>query len=141
VNKRVFSLIGLLIISILLMAGCSAGNANEIRASLGQEFTLPVGQTAIINGNNLMIKFEAVTADSRCAKGVECFWAGEARCQMQITYNGSISSVVFTEPGGAEASAQDLFNNYKVNFKLEPYPEAGKQIASSDYKLLMTITR
>jgi hypothetical protein len=138
--KQVFLVIGFLSILLLLPAvglSCSAAN---VTASLGQEFTLPAGQTAVISGENLKLKFVEVEGDSRCAKGVECVWAGEAKCLMLITYYKSLSSVVFTQSGGNENN-QEVFQQYKVSFKLEPYPEYGKQIAPSEYKLVMTVTK
>ena len=138
--KRIFFILGLFTVSFLLPAvgiSCSTDNNTP---SLGQEFTLPVGQTAIISGEDLTIKFVEVTNDSRCAKGVECFWAGEAKCQMLITYNGSTSDVIFTQQGGS-VTDQDFLNQYKASFTLEPYPEVGKPIDSSDYKLIMTVTK
>jgi len=136
--KRIFLIVGLLTV-LLLLSAISLSCTETIEASLGQEFTLPAGQTAVISGESLSFKFVEVTGDSRCAKGVECVWAGEAKCLMLIKYLKSISSVVFTQSGGSVS--QEVFNQYKVSFKLEPYPEAGKQIAASDYKLVMTVTK
>jgi hypothetical protein len=48
--------------------------------------------------------------------------------------------MTLTQPGGSDA-VDDLFRVYKVNFKLEPYPEAGKQITASDYRLVMTVIK
>jgi hypothetical protein len=138
--KRLFFILGLLTVSFLLPAVGLSCSTDKITASLGQEFTLPVGQTAVISGENLKLKFVEVEGDSRCAKGVECVWAGEAKCRMLITYYESISSVVFTQSGGNDNN-QQVFNQYTISFRLEPYPEYGKQIASSDYKLVMTITK
>jgi hypothetical protein len=138
--KRIFPIIGLLTVFFLLLAAGLSCSTDKITASLGQEFTLPVGQTAVISGEDLTLKFEEVVGDSRCAKGVECVWAGEAKCRMLITYYKSLSSVIFTQPGG-DAVARDFFLQYKISFKLEPYPEYGKQIAGSDYKLVMTVTK
>ncbi len=139
--KSVLRGISLLVIIVFWLAGCSSGNANETTASLGQEFILPVGQTVVVNNRELVIKFESVTTDSRCPKGVTCVWAGEAKCQMQITYKGSIAKVVFTESGGTDGYSQNIFENYTAYFKLEPYPEAGKQIGSNDYRLLLRIAQ
>ena len=138
--KKIVSVIGLLAVSFLLpVAGLSCSTDN-ITASLGQEFTLPVGQTVIISGENLTLKFVEVEGDSRCATGVECVWAGEAKCRMYITYNGSTSDIVFTQLSGS-VTDQDFLNQYKASFKLEPYPESGKQIDKSDYRLVMTVTK
>ncbi len=138
--RSLLSCVALLATMVFSLAGCSSGNASEIKASLGQEFILPVGQTAAINDTELVIKFESVTADSRCPKGVTCIWAGEAKCQMQITYKGSTSNIIYTESGGTDGYSQSTFNSYTAYFKLEPYPEAGKQIGANDYKLLLRIT-
>lgn len=59
---------------------------------------------------------------------------------MFIKYKGSAAGMTLTQPGG-DAIAQDYFIQFKISFQLEPYPEYGKQIASSDYKLVMTVTK
>ncbi len=137
-NKKTGYLGMMIALLVLLPAAlsCSGGN---VSASLGREFTLPVGKTAVISGENLALEFMEVTADSRCPRGVQCVWAGEAKCRVLVTYKGLTMEVVLTQPGGS-LTTQD-FAQYKMNFRLEPYPEAGKKIASSDYKLVMTITR
>ena len=138
--KRIFIIIGLLIVLLLPAVSLSCVVRAAIsKRHLGQEFTLPVGKTADIDGEGLSIKFEEVIGDSRCAKGVECVWAGEAKCRLLINILGSPAEMILTQPGG-DIAATDYFLQYKVSFKLEPYPEAGKQIAASDYKLVMTVT-
>jgi len=140
--KRVFSAIFLLMVGIMLLAGCSPKNGNSVvEASLGQEFVLSMGQTATINGEGLSIKFDAVNSDSRCPRGAVCVWAGEAECQLSITYNKSTSRVIYKDTGGVAGSTQDFFNEYNISFKLTPYPQVDKQIASADYKLFMTVTK
>ena len=138
--KKIFSAIGLLTVSLLLLAAGVSCSTGKIAASLGKEFTLPAGKTALISGEDLKMQFVEVAADSRCPAGVVCVWAGEAKCRMSITYRGSESGAVFTQPGSSTGT-QDIFQKYKVSFKLEPYPESGKQIAGSDYNLVMTITK
>ncbi len=142
--KRNFSLIGLVIIFLMTAAGLSCSideiTADNITAALGQEFTLPAGRTAVINNEDLSLKFIEVLGDSRCAKGVVCVWAGEAQCRIYIQYMGSLAEMVLVQPGG-DVFGEDFFINYKFKFKLEPYPEEGKPIAASDYKLVMTVTK
>ena len=138
--KRTLAVISLLILSLFLLSMSLSCAADKITASLGQEFTLPVGQKAVIEGEELTIKFVEVISDSRCPAGVECVWAGEAQCRLLFTYVGSPAEMVIVQPGGG-ASAKDYFIMYKVVFKLEPYPQKGQQIAASDYKLLMTVTK
>ena len=138
--KRTLAVISLLILSLFLLSMSLSCAAQRIIASLGQEFTLPIGETAEIDSESLSIKFVEVIGDSRCPAGVECVWAGEAQCRLRFTYAGSLAEMVIVQPGGG-ASAKDYFIQYKIVFKLEPYPQKGQQIAASDYKLLMTVTK
>jgi hypothetical protein len=139
--KRTHFIICILLISVFLLAGCSPENGNNTQVSLGQEFNLPVGQTVDVKGENLTIKFVSVTNDSRCPSGAQCIWAGEAKCQMSINDHGSVSEVILTVSGGSDAIDQEFYKSYKASFKLVPYPEVGKQISSTDYQLIMTLTK
>ena len=137
--KKTITITGIIVSILLLLIVSSSCTQAKIKASLGEEFTLPLGKTAAVEAENLSFEFVDVTADSRCAKGVECIWAGEAKCRMLITYKGTESEATFTQPGGSVA--EESFNQYKISFILEPYPEAGKQIADSEYQLKMTVTK
>jgi hypothetical protein len=113
----------------------------NVPAALGKEFTLPAGQTAAIEGENLFLKFVSVTADSRCPTGVQCIQAGDVRCQVQVVSNGTTNTVEFLQSGGSDTSTADIPGNYKASFKVIPYPAAGTPIPSGDYKLVMTVTK
>jgi hypothetical protein len=138
--KKVIYLFGLLIVILLLPAlpSCS-GSSGEIKASLGNDFTLPLGKTAVISSENLSFKFLDVTSDSRCAQGVQCTWAGIAQCQMYVGYKGAPSEITLNQYG----SEPGLFEyaEYKIHFLVKPENEAGKQINKPDYKLIMMIEK
>jgi hypothetical protein len=147
--KKVLYIMGFILIPLIFVIGCSSGPDARIKAGLGQEFNLPVGQTALINGENLLIKFDAVTADSRCPKGVQCIWAGEARCQTHFSFSNNDmapAQLELVDSGGrvdgySQATWISNTGTYTINFRLDPYPEAGKLIAKTDYTLIMMITR
>jgi hypothetical protein len=135
-------IIGFLSVIILLSSAsfsCGVGSG-DINATLGQEFSLPLGEKVFIESENLLIRFDEVVEDSRCPTGLECVWAGEALCRMIFTVAGSPAEMTLVQPGGG-SNASDYFIMYKLKFKLEPYPEEGKQIVESDYKLVMTVTK
>jgi hypothetical protein len=141
VIKKIFSVIGLLTVTFLLAAvGASCSN-DKITATLGKEFTIPAGKTAIISSEDLTVKFVGVDSDSRCAKDVLCVSAGEAKFRMIITYKGSASDVIVTQSGGGDFITNESFLQYKVSVKLDPYPESSIPIAKSDYKLVMTVIK
>lgn len=125
-------------IVIVLLSGC-AGQP-EINASLGEQFSLVIGQGASISGENLEVRFIEVIGDSRCPQEVTCIWAGEASCLIEITYSGSTFPKVLTQPGLSEPPQSD-FQDYVIAFDLQPYPKAGVKTENKDYRLQLEINR
>ena len=65
--KKTLALVGFIVVTLLLAAvSFSCTSEVNVKASLGEEFTLPVGKTADIDSEDLSIQFIKVTADSRC---------------------------------------------------------------------------
>lgn len=132
----------ILIIALLLplasfvIAGCSSNVA-----SLGEEFSLRMGETAGIEGEELLIRFVEVTEDSRCPTGVVCVWEGRVSCLLEITYRGSLHRVVLSEPGSATWPPEEIFEDYRIAYHVEPYPQAGSEIEREDYRLEIAVSR
>jgi hypothetical protein len=108
---------------------------------LGAEFTLSIGQSSKITGENLSIKFVEVVSDSRCPQGATCIWAGEVSCLIEITLNTSTFRKTLTQPGLTEEPSLTNFEKYNIQFNVLPYPETGKQIAEKDYRLQLVISK
>jgi hypothetical protein len=134
--------IATIIISIILVSissfSCSAPTTNEVK--LGQEFTLPFGQSARIAGENIKIKFVDVISDSRCPQGVTCIWAGEASSLIEITASDKAYSKVLTQSGHSE-NTQTGFEQYLFTCSLLPYPQAGKETIKKDYHLQLLVSK
>jgi hypothetical protein len=124
---------------IFAISGCS--DAGVLQVNLDKEFTLAIGQSAQVKGEDLQIKFTGVSADSRCPADVTCIWAGEATCDIEIGYAGKTTALVLTRPGSDEQYTVEQFDGYAFSFKLEPYPQSGQQISPDMYRLHMVITR
>jgi hypothetical protein len=122
-----------------LCTGCAGGD-EFVKASLGQEFSLRIGQTAQIENEQLSIRFKSVAGDSRCPRSVQCFWAGEVSCDVTVTDRGSSSNITLTQPG-AEQSSEATYKDYRLIYSVEPYPEAPKQISTADYRLILTVEK
>ena len=125
---------------IVLLIGSCAGTG-EVKTSLGQEVSLSIGQSVLIAGEDLRIKFVEVSEDSRCPKGVTCVWEGRVSAVVEISADGSSQQLKLTQPGLTEQPAKDTFEEYQLTFKVEPYPEAGKEISADEYRLLLTVGR
>ena len=109
--------------------------------SLDQEFSLSPGQSTMITGENLAIKFIEVISDGRCPKGAICVWAGEASSLTEITTRSeSACCKVLTQPG-LSGPSKTSFANYKITFDLQPYPEVSKAPDKKGYHLRLVISK
>ncbi len=112
-----------------------------LKVKLGQEFSLSIGQSAVITDENLEITFEEVTEDSRCPEGAVCVWEGRVVCLVKITEGDTSYNIELAQPGLSDDYANETFKGYQFTFNVEPYPEVGKEILSSEYRLLLTISK
>ncbi|MFC1958731.1 hypothetical protein ACFLV6_02315 [Chloroflexota bacterium] len=117
----------------------SACNSDTV--SLGQEFSLHIGESTSLRGEELEVKFLEVTEDSRCPTGVVCIWEGRVSCQVEITYGGSLDNLVLTEPGSTSWPSEITFEEYKITYHVEPYPQASTEIAKEEYRLELKISK
>ena len=128
-----------IVLSALVLPGCTKPTGTEV--GLGKEFTLSIGQSATVTGENLSFKFIEVVSDSRCPTGATCIWAGEISCLIEITLNTSTFSKTLTQPGLTEEPSVTNFENYDIQFNIQPYPAISKQISEKDYRLQLLITK
>ena len=79
---------------ILLAASCESQDPSGVRqgevegditVQTGREFTLSVGQTAHVEGTEVLIHFAAVDEDSRCPIDVQCPWQGDAEVRLEFS--------------------------------------------------------
>ena len=108
---------------------------------LGQDFSLRIGNSINIKGEQFKIRFVEVTGDSRCPTGAVCVWEGRVNCLMEITYRESLHRVVLTEPGLTSWPRENIFKEYKIVYHVEPYPQVGTKIATEEYLLALRISK
>ena len=128
-----------LLLFSIVVAGCT-GSGGVVYVRTGEAFTLGIGQSARVSGEDLVITFEEVTGDSRCPREVMCVWAGEAKIRIRMIQQGTPATLVLSQPGLTE-TAQETAGDYTLTFNLEPYPVAGETISPDRYRLTMTVTR
>ncbi len=128
-------------VAIVLLLGSCAGTG-EVKASLGEEFSLGIGQSIVITGEDLRIEFLEISEDSRCAKDVTCIWEGRVIAAVEISTDGSPQQVKLSQPGLTEQHAVEAYEEYQFTFKVEPYPEkAAIEIATDEYRLLLIVSK
>ena len=133
-----FALISFFIFSAVLFAQQSR-DAEAIR--LGEEFELKINQQAVIEGEGLTVGFESVLEDSRCPKGVDCIWSGNARIRIRSSKKGRgmPASIELNTNDGPKSSS---YLNYEVRLVgLKPHPKASEAVRPSEYSAALIIKK
>lgn len=86
---------------------------------------VPLGKSISVH-NDYSIDFLKVTEDSRCPKGVECVWAGQAKVLLLICKDGKEiekKEVLLPNFSGEEPAEINVTDSKKVYiYPLKPYP-------------------
>ncbi len=138
-NKLAICALGLLCL-LLALPACDS-TSGVISGELGKSSSVSIGQTLSFTGADLSIRFAEVISDSRCPAGVECVWPGEVSVKVQITYFKSLHQKTLVQSGAAPGLTIVFFNEYKIAFKVTPYPQAGSPIKKGDYRLELVVTK
>lgn len=125
------------LVGLLLCAGCSENPAGPT-VPLGREFQLRVGDTAVVEGTGLSVRFEGVSSDSRCPSNAICVTLGDAVAVFVVTGAGETATVALhTEPGDGQRARVGAWSLSLA--RLEPYPYAGSPITPSDYRAVLRV--
>lgn len=126
----------LIILMSLLAVSCISTSA----VSIGQSFSLRIGETVNVDRGKLALTFVAVTRDSRCPKGVDCIVAGEGVVvfSARVT-NGPSTDLTFKVT--LRKGATNQFQGYAITIKeLSPYPVYNKlPIKPADYSTMVLV--
>lgn len=103
-------------------------------------FKLQVNQQKVITKDKIKIKFISVLEDSRCPKGTNCIWAGNAKVQLKIKkQNGAWETV---ELNMNLEKREIKFDGYAIKIlELTPTPKANVKINRNGYVGTFSITK
>jgi len=120
---------------LVLLAVHAAGAAPE----LGQPFDLKPAEVASIEG--LEITFEGVSEDSRCPRGTQCTWAGDAAASFTLQ-KPPAAMLQRTLHTNGRFERQIEIDGFVVRLEdVKPYPKDGGAIAPGDYRVTVVVTR
>lgn len=116
---------------------------SSVPAVLDSAFVLAHDQAALLQAENLAVKFVDVAEDSRCPVGVECIWQGQVKIDLEIQrQDENPDTIQLTglagEPEQAEKAVGDLYIRLT---KVEPQPMKGSILTIFDYRITLTISR
>lgn len=126
----------------LAWTACSLADPGKPqRFDMGTGFSLRVSEAALAVDGSWRIGFTGVVADSRCPKGEQCVWAGDATVRVWAQQGTEPRQVreLHTASGAAQVVA--LRGHELRLLGLDPYPVSGKPIAGGDYLATLTLSR
>ena len=130
------------IVVAVLVALLSACGGSSVKPTTPIDATLSIGlgQTALVAGTSIGVRFDSVVEDSRCPLKAMCVTAGQAVVQVSVSGSGRDRSVELrSEPSSARVANVD---DVRVEWaQLKPYPYAGQPTAPKEYRLTVTSIR
>ena len=128
-----------LVVVLALAMGRIGGSSG--RVTLGESFVLRIGESSRIEAEAVQVGFEDVAADSRCPKGEQCIWEGDATVRVWLQRESQpkeMCELHTSSKGDGAASAL----SYEVRLhRLDPHPISGRTIAKEDYRATLEVTR
>ena len=103
--------------------------------TLGQEFDLKYGQSAVLSEAGMTLTFKALSEDSRCPEGAVCIWAGNARVLLSVS-DSDVSLNTTLEP---KVVTVDAFQIRLVT--VNPYPKISVERKPEEYSVRLIVTR
>lgn len=129
------------LLASLLWTACSTAQPEQtMRVTIGRPFTLTVGAVAQLDNSEVRVGFTGVSSDSRCPKGEQCVWAGDAVVQVWM-HRGSDPRqllVLHTAPSAAQA-AQALGHELRL-LGVTPEAVAARPIRPADYGVTLKLS-
>ena len=127
-------LFGFCLLSVTACAGSPAGPTT----SLNTEFTLAPADMMTIDGTSLTVRFDDVSADSRCPANARCIHAGSADVRITAQSDGSNRNYVL-HTGDVEPVQHEGLTISLV--QLMPYPFTSPKIPPEKYRATLKVTR
>ena len=127
---------------LLATLGSTLQDPGAVRASVGEEFKIKIGQQVIVKGPKLRIKFDSVHDESRCPTGVQCVWEGNAGVVVEL-WNKKKALVQATLNTNTSMKPNHLeHKGYTIKLVgLSPYPKADQRIDPKDYEAVLLVTK
>jgi len=110
-------------------------------APIGEPFQIGVGTSVDVGENGLVVGFDGVPRDGRCAIGVYCFWEGDAATAMWAVLPEE-HHTEFTLHTSAMFDRDAAYGGYVVTLLgLDPYPVYQKPTDPAAYVATVIVTR
>lgn len=127
-----------LLLCLLAATACDESPAAPT-VSIDARVTLAPGETALVEGRGIRLRFEGVTGDSRCPGDAICITGGDAI--VRVVASGDGGSLALDLHTGDSSRASVTYGSAKVTLvELQPYPFSSRTIAPGDYRATLTVS-
>jgi hypothetical protein len=127
----------LVVLIVAGVVGCVAAVLAQ-RPATAVRMTLSPGQVGKVERTS-RIRFDRVTADSRCPADAACIQAGEAVAGITVTGNDRRRASYELHTSGATSIVHD---DLTISLEaLEPRPTSARPIRRADYRLTLRVSR
>lgn len=93
-----------------------------------------------ISNNDLQIKLDSVTSDSRCPSDVVCVWEGNAAVRFEIDFNDEKLQFTLNTHGSNNMKSDTVFGKYIIEMtELIPYPVSTSTINQENYEATLIV--
>lgn len=138
---RIGSLPATALLVVALATSLLGQNTQPAGAKRGEPFELKANGAARLADENLLVRFEAVTEDSRCPVKVQCIWAGDAVVELTVEKPPAAAgtrTLHTSERFGREADYEGLVIRL---LDLRPLPREGTTIPPEDYRVTLVVDK
>ena len=131
--------IGILLIIVVsgVYINSRAISKQSFQISPNQEFTLSIGESAVIENTHLTAV--RIIEDSRCPSDVNCFWSGQVEVELKVLDNGRENIIVLVSQAGGAFIPLDAAHKIKLTRADPPRGKQNKVISESQYDLTFIV--
>jgi hypothetical protein len=125
----------LVVLCLLTAAGCDESQTGPTVA-LNERFTLAPGSVAAVRDEEVRVRFDEVTGDSRCPADAICIQGGDARVSDRATTNAYVLHT------GDSSQGTIMHGSVRIALvELQPYPFSSRTVAPGDYRATFNVSR
>ncbi len=125
--------------SIGIIALVFVSAATQVFAKHEKKVSVQVGKSATESHSKVKVEFVEMIEDSRCPKGVDCVWAGNAKIKIKVTKGGKSQTI---ELNSGMVNKDNTFAGYEFTIeKLTPEPAINVRIDRNSYVAVIFVKR
>ena len=124
--------------SILLLCGCASLTQPNTQFRDGEVFSIDLGKSATNADGSIVIRFDAVTGDSRCQPGAYCIWAGQLTVRIGIAVRAAPEQKV--ELNSVTVPREAMVSSYRVELIEAQAPAQNRQSSEQPTRVHLRVT-